>query len=73
MAEKNSEQTGSDKIFSDEVRQHMRAARREFRESVVSLLPPEFVQHRRRARREMLLAWRGAIEAALERLEAEIE
>jgi hypothetical protein len=46
----------------------MRAARAEFRESIKALLPPEFVQHRRRARKEMLLAWRSAIDAALERL-----
>ena len=53
----------------EEARQHMRAARAEFRESIKTLLPPGFIEHRRRARKEMLLAWRSAIDAALERLQ----
>lgn len=53
----------------EDVRQHMRAARDELRESIKLLLPPEFVAHRRRARREMLLAWRGMIDSALQRIE----
>jgi len=72
MAEKTSEKTNPKRIFSEEAREHMRAAREEFRESVTSLFPPEFVQHRRRAKKEMLLAWRGVIDAALERLEEKI-
>jgi hypothetical protein len=70
MAEKTSEKTNTKRIFPEETREHMRAAREEFRESIRSLFPPEFVQHRRRARKEMLLAWRSAIDAALERIEA---
>jgi hypothetical protein len=58
-----------DKIPED-VRQHMRAAREELRESVKALLPPEFVEHRRKAGKEMLLAWRSVIDSALERIEA---
>jgi hypothetical protein len=73
MAEKTSEKTNASRIFPEEAREHMRAAREEFRESVASLFPPEFVQHRRRAKKEMLLAWRGVIDAALERLESKIE
>ena len=57
-----------DKIPED-VRQHMRAAREELRESVKAFLPPEFVEHRRKARREMLLAWRSFIDRALERMD----
>ena len=34
-----------------------------------SLFPPEFVQHRRKARREMLLAWRSFIDRAIERID----
>ena len=40
-----------DKI-PEEVRQHARAAREELRESVKSFLPPEFFEHRKKARKE---------------------
>ena len=73
MAEKTSENTNTKRMFPEEAREHMRAARQELRDSVAALFPPEFVQHRRRARKEMLLAWRGAIDAALERLETKID
>ena len=69
MAEKTTKRSViEDKIPAD-VRQHMRAAREELRESVSALLPPEFVEHRRKARKEMLLAWRSIIDAALQRIE----
>jgi hypothetical protein len=53
----------------EETRQHMRAAREEFRKSMEGILPPGFVEHRRQARKEMLLAWRSMIDAKLERME----
>ncbi len=53
----------------DEAREHMRNARDEMRASFESLFPPEFVQHRRRARREMLLAWRSFIDRAIQRID----
>lgn len=56
-----------DKIPED-VRQHARAAREEMRESMKAFLPPKFWEHSRRARREMLLAWRSMIDAALDRM-----
>jgi hypothetical protein len=52
----------------EDARQHARAARREMRESVKSFLPPEFWEHSKRARKEMLLAWRSMIDHALERM-----
>jgi hypothetical protein len=67
------ENTTRRKSFKDEVpeevRQHVRAAREELRESIRSILPPGFVEHRRKARKEMLLAWRSLIDSALERME----
>jgi hypothetical protein len=57
----------------EEVRQHVRAAREEMRESMKSFLPPKFWEHGRRARKEMLLAWRSMIDAALERMEEKEE
>ncbi len=53
----------------EEVRQHVRAARDELRESIKSILPPGFVEHRRNARKEMLLAWRSLIDSAIERID----
>jgi len=53
----------------EDVRQHVRAAREELRESIRSFLPPGFVEHRKKARKEMLLAWRSLIDSAIERME----
>jgi hypothetical protein len=54
----------------EDTRQHMKAARSEIRDSYKSLFPPKFVEHRRAARREMLLALRSLVDHALERIEA---
>ncbi len=53
----------------EDVRQHARAAREEIRESMKAFLPPEFWEHSQKARKEMLLAWRSMIDAALERMD----
>lgn len=53
----------------EEVRQHVRAAREEMRESVKAFLPPGFVEHRKNARKEMLLAFRSLIDSAIERMD----
>jgi hypothetical protein len=53
----------------EETRQHIRSAHRELRDSIKSLLPPQFLEHRRKARKEMLLAWRSLIDTTLEHLE----
>jgi hypothetical protein len=55
--------------ISEETREHLRAARQEFRKSIEGMLPPGFAEHRRNARKEMLLAWRSMIDASLERME----
>ena len=59
-------------IVPEEAFEHARAARREWRKSVASLLPSlpaEFHEHRRAARREMLLAIRSLIDTAIARTE----
>lgn len=61
-----------DKVPED-VRQHARAARDEMRESMKAFLPPDFWEHGKKARKEMLLAWRSMIDAALERMEEQEE
>jgi hypothetical protein len=53
----------------EETREHLRAARKEMRQSIETLLPPKFLAHRRAARREMLLAAQSVIQHALDRLE----
>ena len=71
MAEqKTSRQRPFQGLISDEALKHARTACEEMRKSAEALLPPGFVKHRRAARREMLLAARSAIDAALERFEA---
>ncbi|HLO32932.1 MAG TPA: hypothetical protein VK249_27555 [Anaerolineales bacterium] len=57
----------------EEVRQHARAAREEMRESMKAFLPPDFWEHGKKARKEMLLAWRSMIDAALERMDEKEE
>ncbi len=54
----------------EEARDHLRTARSEMRQSIETLLPPGFVEHRRAARRELLLAAQSLIQHALDRLEA---
>lgn len=53
-----------------EARSHLREARSAMRESVEALFPPEFIEARRTARRELLLAARAVIDDALERTES---
>lgn len=50
-----------------EAREHMKAARASIRETFEDLLPKGFVEHRRAARRELLLAMRSLLDAAIER------
>jgi hypothetical protein len=55
--------------ISEETRQHFRAAREEFHKSIEGILPAGFAEHRRKAKQEMLLAWRSMIDATLERMD----
>ena len=73
MAEKTTGRKAYEDKIPEEVRQHVRAAREEVRESIKAFLPPEFVEHRKKARKEMLLAWRSVIDTALERMDKKEE
>jgi hypothetical protein len=73
MEENTTHRRPFDDKIPEEVRQHARAALREMRESVKSFLPPEFWEHGKKARKEMLLAWRSMIDAALERIDKKDE
>jgi hypothetical protein len=57
----------------EEAYAHLRSAHAEMRESVSALFPPEFIEHRRAARKEMLLAAQSFINRAIERIEAREE
>ncbi|HUI71359.1 MAG TPA: hypothetical protein VL354_12645 [Spirochaetia bacterium] len=62
MAEKSTEKFQA-------AREHMRLARLSVRETLEELLPKGFVEHRRAARKELLLAMRSLLDAAIERAE----
>jgi len=47
--------------------EHAKEARSSLRKSIEELIPPGFIEHRRAARREMLLALRSLLDAAIER------
>ena len=64
MAEKTTRRKEFEDKIPEEVRQHVRAAREELRESVKAFLPPEFMEHRKKARKEMLLAFRDVVQRA---------
>jgi hypothetical protein len=53
----------------DEVREHMRAARSAMRKSYEEFLPKGYVENRRKARKEFLLAIRSMLDAAIEHTE----
>ena len=69
MDEKKTRRRRFEDEIPEEVRQHARAAREELRESVKAFLPPGFVEHRKKARKEMLLAWRSLIDSVIERID----
>jgi len=53
----------------EETLKHIHAAKEEFHKSIEGMLPPGFAEHHRKARKEMLLAWRSIIDASLERMD----
>lgn len=69
MNEKRTHRRHFEDEIPEDVRQHFREARKELKESMKAFLPPGFIEHRRNARREMLLAWRSLIDSALERMD----
>ena len=67
MAEKTHHAEISPRIR--EAREHAKAARASMRKSIEELIPHGFLEHRRAARKEMLLAMRSLLDAAIERLD----
>jgi hypothetical protein len=52
-----------------EARAHVKAAHESFRMSIQELIPKGFNEHRRAARKEILLAMRSLLDAAIEHTE----
>jgi ribosomal protein S19E (S16A) len=52
-----------------EAREHVKAAGSSMRKGLQEMFPKGFVEHRQAARKEMLLAMRSLLDAAIERLE----
>jgi hypothetical protein len=67
MAETGGKTAKSEKF--EEARSHVRAAREAARKGWEEIVPKEFIEHRRAAKKEMLLAMRSLIDAAIERVE----
>ena len=65
MAEAKEEKVKQPSEFA----QHMKAAGEAIANQWGSLIPDEFWTHRRKARREMLLAMRTVVDSAIKRLE----
>jgi hypothetical protein len=70
MDEKKTRRKRFEDEIPEDVREHARAAREELRASMKAFLPPGFVEHRRKAGKEMLLAWRSLIDSAIERMDS---
>jgi hypothetical protein len=56
-----------------EAREHAKAARASLKRSFEELIPHGFLEHRREARKEMLLAMRSLLDAAIERMDKRAE
>ncbi|NIM94668.1 MAG: hypothetical protein GTO18_13290 [Anaerolineales bacterium] len=71
MAEKSKEEQYKMKGYylPEETRDHLRAAHQAWRSSIEGLFPESFIENRRIARREFLLAARSFIDHAIERLD----
>jgi hypothetical protein len=69
MTERTARHNPLEGRIPEEARTHFRTAREELREGIKAFLPPEFMEHRRKARKEMLLAWRSMIDSAIKHIE----
>lgn len=69
MTEKTAREDKFKHHIPEETREHYRKARDEMRKSIETLLPEGFMEHRKAAHKEMLLAWRSLIDTAIERVD----
>jgi len=57
----------------EEARQHMKAARQAMRDTYESMLPPGYLESRRKARKEFLMAMRSMLDAAIEKVDKAVK
>jgi len=69
--EKKNRKRPIEELMGDEAVEHFRAAHKEIHKSWEAFLPPGFVEHRRAARKEFLLAVRSVLDKAVKRLDEE--
>ena len=69
--EKKNRKRPLEELMGDEAAEHLRAAGKEMRQSWEAFLPPGFIEHRRAARKEFLLAVRSVLDKAVKRLDEE--
>lgn len=69
--EKKNRKRPLEELMGDEAAEHLRAAHKEMHHAWEAFLPPGFVEHRRAARKEFLLAVRSVLDKAVKRLDEE--
>jgi len=69
MTEQVSPNQKFEQPIPDDVREHVRIACQEVHKSIAGLFPPEFREHRQKARKEILLAFRGLVDYAIQRID----
>jgi hypothetical protein len=69
MAEKSEQEKKFKHEIPAEAREHFQKAREEMKSAFEVLLPKGFLEHRRAARREMMLTWRSMLDAAIKRMD----
>jgi len=69
MAEEKTTHKLLHNLVPEETREHLQAAREELRKGYEAMFPPGFLEHRRAAKRELLLAARSFLDAALKRMD----
>lgn len=69
MPETSDKKTHEENPHVKEAREHMKTAREQMFKGYEKMLPEGFLEHRRAARREWLLAMRSMLDAAIERIE----
>ena len=70
MAEENkNRKLPIEEMLGDEAVEHLKAAHKAMHQSWETFLPPGFIEHRRAARKEFLLAVRSVLDKAVKRLD----
>ena len=60
---------GFESHIPEDAREHFKTAREEWRKTIEGMFPPETVEHRRKARKEMLLAFRSVLDSVIEKID----